>query len=60
MPHVYIYLNRLFPANWLDKEWAKVERENIFKRMKKVLYSAIRRTTNKQKQWKQEKLKSIK
>lgn len=32
MPHTYIYLGRLFPSSWLDKEWAKVERESIFKR----------------------------
>lgn len=34
MAHIYIYTNRLFPINWLDKEWAKIERESIFKRIK--------------------------
>jgi len=34
MSHIYIYLNRLFPTNWLDKKMSKIGREGIFKRIK--------------------------
>ena len=46
MPHIYISQNRLLTSNWLDKEWAKVERENIFTRIENWIIKQFKTNDN--------------